>query len=415
MLRATRLRLGRELEEIAAILRIRLSYLQALEDGDAKALPGTTYAIGFVRAYADYLGLDSNEVVRRFKAEVNATHHRTELVFPAPVPDSGIPRGAVLLMALVIAGAAYGGWYYLSSVDKRVVDLVSEPSERLMSLLDRTEAPVRAPDRAAAVAAETAPGERLALVRGSTSGSADPEIMRPAPNVSGAVEPGPVPESAAVVASAPEIHSPGNPAPEVPEPEARSVDAAEVERSAAEAAPRTEAAAGAPAQDPSIQDPAVTVSDIPALPARRAEAEAEVASLPGPNESAAAAEATPAAEPAGVNAIPPAPAPVSIETAQSGQTFGVAEDRARIVLRARDDAWVQVRDSDNGLVLTRMLRAGDVYRVPPRQGLRLITGNAGALEVLVDGKATPSLGALGMVRRNVPLDADRLLAGVATN
>lgn len=397
LLRATRLRLGQELEDIAAILRIRLSYLQALEEGNDKALPGTTYAIGFVRAYADYLGLDSDEVVRRFKAEVNATQHRTELVFPAPVPDSGIPRGAVLLMALVVAGAAYGGWYYLSSVDKRVVDLVSDPSERLMSLLEPAVPAPQTPDRTAAAATPT---ERLMAPREAPpqAATAPGGMMSPAPTASGPVEPVTV----------------GEVRPETPPPPA---------------ADSTEPT-GTPQVAETVSSEVRRVrpgasSDVPASPVAAAGAETEVASLPREPQPAVAPQPAPRseivtasiapAEPADASDIPPAPSAAVTETIGGGQAFGVAEDRARIVLRAREDAWVQVRDADNGLVLTRMLRAGDIYRVPPRQGLRLITGNAGALEVLVDGKVTPPLGAVGVVRRDVPLDADRLLAGVATN
>src|SRR5262249_61207999 len=58
LLRLTRERLGHELETVANQLRIRLSYLEAIEEARFRDLPGTTYAVGFVRSYADYLGLD---------------------------------------------------------------------------------------------------------------------------------------------------------------------------------------------------------------------------------------------------------------------------------------------------------------------------------------------------------------------
>ena len=59
-----------------------------------------------------------------------------------------------------------------------------------------------------------------------------------------------------------------------------------------------------------------------------------------------------------------------------------------------------------------MLKAGETYRVP-RSGLILRTGNAGALEVMVDGKPAPALGTLGTLRRNVTLEPDALRAGTA--
>jgi len=65
--------------------------------------------------------------------------------------------------------------------------------------------------------------------------------------------------------------------------------------------------------------------------------------------------------------------------------------------------------------LTRLLRAGDSYRVPDQPGLVLLTGNAGALEILVDGEVVPDLGEAGKVRRNVTLDPDLLRQGAAAN
>jgi len=62
-------------------------------------------------------------------------------------------------------------------------------------------------------------------------------------------------------------------------------------------------------------------------------------------------------------------------------------------------------------VLTRIFRPGDVYLVPNRPGLTLMTGNAGGLEVIVDGKPIAPLGPVGAVRRDVVLDPAKLLAG----
>ena len=52
LLRATRLRIGEDVQEVSAALRIRRAYLEAIEDGRFNDLPGVTYAIGFVRTYA---------------------------------------------------------------------------------------------------------------------------------------------------------------------------------------------------------------------------------------------------------------------------------------------------------------------------------------------------------------------------
>jgi cytoskeleton protein RodZ len=90
-------------------------------------------------------------------------------------------------------------------------------------------------------------------------------------------------------------------------------------------------------------------------------------------------------------------------------------DAPEIVVRAKMSSWIQIRDdAGNQPLMTRLMRAGDTYRAPDRPGLRLLTGNAGALEILVGGEEAPAIGPVGAVRRDVVLDPQRLLNGTAT-
>ena len=137
MLRAKRMSLGYELSEIAVALRIRLAYLEAIEQGRFNDLPGATYAHGFLRTYAEHLGLDPQLVLRRFKEETSGgMTAKPELYLPKPAPESRIPGGALLLLAVLLAGSAYGGWYYMNSTGRELVDFVPELPERLASALN---------------------------------------------------------------------------------------------------------------------------------------------------------------------------------------------------------------------------------------------------------------------------------------
>ena len=111
-LAAARERMGRSLPEMADMLRIRLPFLDALERGRLTDLPGSAYALGFLRTYALALGLDPVEMARRFKTEAAAIGRKTELAFPAPLPDRGLPAGALMLLGLVLAVGVYAGWYW---------------------------------------------------------------------------------------------------------------------------------------------------------------------------------------------------------------------------------------------------------------------------------------------------------------
>jgi len=61
------------LKAIASEICVRSSYLVAIEAADYAALPGKTFAIGFVKSYAAALGLDSTKIVEDFKVEYNET------------------------------------------------------------------------------------------------------------------------------------------------------------------------------------------------------------------------------------------------------------------------------------------------------------------------------------------------------
>jgi cytoskeleton protein RodZ len=87
----------------------------------------------------------------------------------------------------------------------------------------------------------------------------------------------------------------------------------------------------------------------------------------------------------------------------------------KITIKALNDCWIQVRATDQSIVFSRVLKSGEVYTVPQRGGLSLRTGNAGALEITVDGKTAPSIGGVGALRRDVLLDPAELAAGTAVH
>jgi cytoskeleton protein RodZ len=144
-LRAARERIGWSLPDIADALRIRPAYLEALEAGRIADLPGNAYTLGFMRSYARALGLDPDEVARRFKAEAEAVSRGTELAFPAPVPERGVPAGAVALLGVVLAVGAYAGWYHLSGEGRLPAETSLQIPMRLAPLAEQAMPPHAAP------------------------------------------------------------------------------------------------------------------------------------------------------------------------------------------------------------------------------------------------------------------------------
>jgi len=134
-LQATRESFGWTLTDISAHLRIRTPYLEAIEDGRVGDLPGNAYAVGFVRAYAQSLGLDPDEIARRFRSEAAEINRKTELAFPAPVPERGVPALAVVLVGAVIAVGGYAAWYRMSGDQHPNHEVVQQVPDRLVPLV----------------------------------------------------------------------------------------------------------------------------------------------------------------------------------------------------------------------------------------------------------------------------------------
>lgn len=76
----------------------------------------------------------------------------------------------------------------------------------------------------------------------------------------------------------------------------------------------------------------------------------------------------------------------------------------QVAVRAREDAWVRIEGPDSQPVIDTVLRAGEVYQAPSGAEFTMMTGNAGAIDILIDGKSMGALGPRGEIRRHVALD-----------
>ena len=315
VLRTARERLGWALPDVGAHLRIGTVYLQALEDGRLDRTPGVVYALGYVKSYADILGLDPEDMARRFRAEAGQPAKAEDLVFPAPVAERGLPAGALILLGLILAGAAYIGWYRLSGEGRLPAETVAHVPARLATLAEQA---VPGPDGRVPVSVTAAPSPRN-----------DDDDGLSEPRQAASENPLLVPE-------------PPPPPPPV-----------ELTRA-----------------PPFMGGTPTTAIAMPVTPPMRRREEA--------------AQAEPA------------------------QSEG---DGARVVLRFTGDTWVQIKERGGQTLVSKVMRSGEIFPVPTRPNLMLTTGNAGKVEVLVDGIPAPALGGIGIVRKDVPLEPDPLKTG----
>src|SRR5919201_1019795 len=80
-LREARKRRGLGFGDVEADTAIRTRYIRALEEEQFDVLPGATYTKGFLRAYAEYLGLDG----QLFIDEFNSRHHDARTSVDQPI------------------------------------------------------------------------------------------------------------------------------------------------------------------------------------------------------------------------------------------------------------------------------------------------------------------------------------------
>lgn len=350
MLREAREDRDMTLEQVSSVINIRVVQLQAIEEGDYDALPGATYAVGFIRSYADHLGLNSAEVVSRFKAEHSVNQAKPDLHFPEPVTQNKLPNPVVIGVAAIAAVLLVVLWAVFTGDDDQVADVTAiEPpvaSEQAEGLQVTPETDT---------AVSMAQGGAVLLPQADNAVTAIPQVATPE-TVTNTEAVTPV-DTVDTVTERPVEAT----APVVPE-KAEEMTLAQV----------------ATQGDVPEGTPPVDAPDMYAIPRKPAPpTEAEIQQL--------------------------------IEQ-EKERAIKIAQPKSAITLKAVESSWVQIQDRSEEIVFRQVLRAGDEYHVPDQAGLTLITTNAGGLEVYVSGKKVPPLGRSGDVVRGVELDPAQLSA-----
>ena len=447
-LRDARRRLGVDLKTAASDLNIRADYLIGLERNDHAALPGLAYAIGFVRSYASYVGLDPAKMARRFREETSKSPIKQDYTWLKPIEQNRITRGLVLVLSLAIAGSAYTAWYY------RTAD-VRKPAAAADAAIIRGAAPVAAAraDEAGKTAGTVRPpgSDKDSGVDTTAPPARDDNAGLPASaRPDGTLEDGAGAQREVETAALP-------PGTSVSAPPGTSVsgDTARPGRDAARD-PESQSTAPAPAPAPAIilkalglvwirvRDPGtgrvvvegimkpgneITLPDEAGLvldAGRPNQIEFSIggrsAGLAGAsaavrhdisldpdrlNRAAAATRETAAPEAGSAQA-----GAGNAETGNPGAQT-VATGR-RVVLRALGLVWIRVRDPRTGRVVVEgIMKQGNEVTLPDDPGLVLDAGRPNQLEFSIGGKSAGLAGASAAVRHNISLDPARLVRNTA--
>ncbi len=503
-LRRTRVARSLSIEDVAAILRIRPGFIEAMEEDRFDDLPGPAYISGFLRTYANHLDLDGDQLVAWFKDDSQSTFAPREMELPVPITEIRRPTFPIITVSLVIAIGIAAGWYVYQESRSIDIDLIPEvpgpvaegistdlPDDERSGTLDGDDLFATDTVRATMEPEDDATHVAEASVPLDTSGTTGDDVASDSAGLAG--DGGPdeavaetvvLPDTAGtsadagddgvadVVSDSAGLAGDGDPDEVVaetvvlPDTAGTSADAgddgvADVASDSAgltgdgdpdEAAVETvvlpdTAGTSADAGDDGVAD-VVSDSAVLAGDGDPDEAVVETVVLPDTagisgdgspdvvnDDAVSGAETNTPQDDAGVSLQDVADAtgaetggeeswdePVfaSGDTVQESAVAEVGESDSqhtiygtpgagsRIELRAVGETWVQVRAPDGIAVLTHILLPGDVYHVPERDDLMLDTGNAGGLEIRVDGELMPPLGGSGAVVRDILLSVESL-------
>lgn len=159
LLRQTRTERQLSLENAAQTLRLAPKQLRALEQDDYDHLPGPTYVRGYLRSYAQLLGLSADTVLELYNRQPAAAK-AVDLAKHTPTPQMSSDHHVIKITTLVVAGLVLG----LAAVWWQ----------------GRDDSPIRLRKPAATAKVETAPADTASLPR-QDAVSTPAELRVPAP------------------------------------------------------------------------------------------------------------------------------------------------------------------------------------------------------------------------------------------
>jgi cytoskeleton protein RodZ len=94
------------LQSVSNDTRIKSAFLQALEEDDFEQLPAETYAVGFIRCYSKYIGLNPEETLELYRHQVEPSKIQDREPVVKPSPLQSIKNHFLDFLATMVGGTA---------------------------------------------------------------------------------------------------------------------------------------------------------------------------------------------------------------------------------------------------------------------------------------------------------------------
>ncbi|MGL4234949.1 helix-turn-helix domain-containing protein [Tabrizicola sp.] len=350
LMRGERATLGKSLLDVQRELKIKATYIAAIENADMSAFETPGFVAGYVRSYARYLAMDPEWAFERFCAEAgySVSHGLSAAAAPQqiikarargdhsdPFADpnaSFVPRGeaiwsqvepsaigSIAVLIALIGAIGYGGWSVLQEVQRVQLAPVDEAPTVVAEIDPLANAGAAAPPVVASRPAEPA-AEAMASAEGSASGDVMDRLYRP------------------------------------------------------------------------------QALDVPVLTSR----DGPIAAI-NPRDTGVLAETAP------VDTVDTA-----LATALDSDVQVIAEAKEGVEVLAVRPSWVRVNAADGTVLFEKILDAGERYTVPALETAAVFrTGNSGSIYFVVDGVTYGPAAPGANVVKDIPLSPDALTTDFA--
>jgi cytoskeletal protein RodZ len=350
LMRGERATLGKSLLDVQRELKIKATYIAAIENADLSAFETPGFVAGYVRSYARYLAMDPEWAFERFCAEAGyAVSHglsasastqqvvkaraRAEHSDPLADPNASfIPRGeaifahvepgalgSIAVLVALIGAIGYGGWSVLQEVQRVSLAPVDEAPTVVAEIDPLTNAGTAAPQVVAARPAEPA-AEAVASAEGTATDDVLDRLYRP------------------------------------------------------------------------------QALDVPVLTSR----DGPIAAI-NPRDTGVLAQVAEA------DAVETA-----IDQAVEGEVQVIADAKEGVEVLAVRPSWVRVNAADGTVLFEKILDAGERYAVPPMETAAVFrTGNSGSIYFVVDGVTYGPVAPGAQVAKDIQLSPEALTQSFA--